>query len=162
MQTIKLSNLHVLHRQWYQAGFSIFFQAKTKQNKTKQNTIKTTKTQNKKQQNKTKQNKEWVNNWWWGWQNRTNLEKCTYLYDDIQGKIKHKINFLCIFLHRTKTLCRKRLCLTVPCMSSYRWVHFSRAVLLKQSKSNKQTTTTTATNKETNKQTTTPFPLKSE
>ena len=29
-------------------------------------------------------------------------------------------------------LCRKRLCLYVPCVSSYRCVHFSRAVLLGQ------------------------------
>ena len=55
-----------------------------------------------------------------------------------------------IFLHLTKTLCRKRLCLIVPylltsdedfmskalvfvsCVSSYRWVHFPRAVLFCQ------------------------------
>ena len=29
-------------------------------------------------------------------------------------------------------LCRKCLCLIVPCVSSYRWAHFSRAVLLCQ------------------------------
>ena len=28
---------------------------------------------------------------------------------------------LFIFLHLTKTFCRKRLCLIVPCVSSYRW-----------------------------------------
>ena len=37
-----------------------------------------------------------------------------------------------IFLHPTKILCRQRLCWIVPCFSSYRWVHFSRAVLLCQ------------------------------
>ena len=26
--------------------------------------------------------KEWVTNCWWGWQNRTALEKCTHLYGD--------------------------------------------------------------------------------
>ena len=31
-----------------------------------------------------------------------------------------------------KTLCRKRVCLIVPCVSSYRWVHFSRSVLFCQ------------------------------
>jgi len=34
-----------------------------------------------------------------------------------------------IFLHLTKTFCRKRLCLIVPCISSYRWVQFPRSVL---------------------------------
>ena len=34
--------------------------------------------------------KEWVNNCWWGWQNRIALEKCTHLYDEIQRTIKHK------------------------------------------------------------------------
>ena len=33
------------------------------------------------------------------------------------------------FLHPTKTVCRKRLCLIVLCVSSYRWVHFPRSVL---------------------------------
>ena len=37
--------------------------------------------------------------------------------------------FLSIFLHPTKTLCRQRLYLILACVSSYRWVHFSRAVL---------------------------------
>ena len=37
--------------------------------------------------------------------------------------------FLSVFLHPLKTVCRKHLCLVVPCVSSYRWVHFSRAVL---------------------------------
>ena len=32
----------------------------------------------------------WVNNCWWGWQNRTGLEKCTHLYSNAQGTIKHK------------------------------------------------------------------------
>ena len=36
------------------------------------------------------------------------------------------------FLHPTKTLCRKCLCLIVPCVLLYRWVHFSRAVALAQ------------------------------
>ena len=36
--------------------------------------------------------------------------------------------FLSLFLHQTKALCRKRLCLTLPCASSYRWVHSSRVV----------------------------------
>ena len=36
------------------------------------------------------------------------------------------------YLHPTKTLCRKRLCLTVLCVSSYMWVHFSGAVLFCQ------------------------------
>ena len=36
------------------------------------------------------------------------------------------------FLHLTKTSCRKRLCFLVPCGSSYRRVHFSRAVLFCQ------------------------------
>ena len=40
--------------------------------------------------------------------------------------------FLFIFVHPTKTLCRKRLCLILACVSSYRWVHFSRAVLFCQ------------------------------
>ena len=34
--------------------------------------------------------KEWVNNCWWGWQNRTDLGKCTHLYDGIRGTVKHK------------------------------------------------------------------------
>ena len=34
--------------------------------------------------------KEWVSNCWWGWQNRTALEKCTNLYNETQGTIKHK------------------------------------------------------------------------
>ena len=38
--------------------------------------------------------------------------------------------FLSLFVHPTKTRCRKRLCLIVLCVSLYSWVHFSRAVLL--------------------------------
>ena len=49
--------------------------------------------------------KEWVNNCWWGWQNRTVLEKWTYLYDNAQGTII----VLCVL---------------------YMWVHFFTAVLL--------------------------------
>ena len=40
--------------------------------------------------------------------------------------------FLSIFLHPTKTLCQKHLCFIVPCVWSYRWVHFSRTVLFCQ------------------------------
>ena len=90
------------------------------------------------------------------WLSTSALEKCTHLYDETQGTVKHKcfqqslsgvrrskiINFLSIFftsfffyyflslfLHPVKTLCQKRLCLIVPCVLSYRWVHFSRAIL---------------------------------
>ena len=31
-----------------------------------------------------------MNNYRWGWQNGTNLGKCTHVYDEIQGIIKHK------------------------------------------------------------------------
>jgi len=43
-------------------------------------------------------------------------------------------HFLSLFLHPAKTPCGKCLCLNliVPCVSSYRWVHFSRAVLFYQ------------------------------
>jgi len=34
-----------------------------------------------------------------------------------------------VILHRTKTFCWKSLCLIIPCVSSYRWVHSSRDVL---------------------------------
>ena len=34
--------------------------------------------------------REWVNNCWLGWQNTTALEKCTHLYEQTQGTIKHK------------------------------------------------------------------------
>ena len=37
--------------------------------------------------------------------------------------------FLSVLLHPTKTHCQKRLCLIVPCVSSYRRVHFSGAGL---------------------------------
>ena len=52
-----------------------------------------------------------MNNFWWGWQNRTDLEACTTY---------------------TTPFCRKRLCFTVPCVSSYRWVHFLGSVLFCQ------------------------------
>ena len=32
---------------------------------------------------------EWVNNCWLGWQNRTDLWKCTHLYNEMQRTIKH-------------------------------------------------------------------------
>ena len=41
--------------------------------------------------------KEWVNNCWWGWQNRTTLEKCPHLYNETQETMKHKR-----FRHLTK------------------------------------------------------------
>ena len=56
--------------------------------------------------------REWVKNCWWGWQNRTALEKCTHLYEEIQ---KNDEDF--------------RLCLIVPCISSYKLIHFPRSVL---------------------------------
>ena len=53
---------------------------------------------------------------------KTALEKCIHLYDDTQGTIKHK---------RFRDSLR-RVYLIVHCVSSYRWVHFSRAVLFCQ------------------------------
>ena len=47
--------------------------------------------------------KEWVNNCWWGWQNRTDLGKCTHLYDETQGTIKHER-----FRQRVFVRCKKR------------------------------------------------------
>ena len=46
--------------------------------------------------------KEWVNNCWWGWQNRTDLGKCTHLYGKTQGKIKHKR-----FWHKVFVRCKE-------------------------------------------------------
>jgi len=71
--------------------------------------------------------KEWVNNYCWGWQNRTVLANCTHLYDKTQGWIKHKCFRQRGFTWRRLSVNQKRLCLVVPCVSSYRWiVHFSR------------------------------------
>ena len=39
---------------------------------------------------------------------------------------------LCLSSYTRRRLCRKRLCSIVPCKSSYRWVHVSRAVLFCQ------------------------------
>ena len=47
--------------------------------------------------------KEWMNNCWWGWQNRTALAKCTQLFDDTQGTIKDKR-----FQQRVFVGCNKR------------------------------------------------------
>ena len=56
-------------------------------------------------------------------QYRTDLGKSTHLYDETQGTVEHL----------TKAIfCRKRLCFTVPCVPSYRRVHFPRPVLFCQ------------------------------
>ena len=57
---------------------------------------------------------------------RTALEKCTHLYDDTQGTIKHKC------FRQKYRLFWKCLCLIVPFLSSYRWGHSFRAVLFCQ------------------------------
>ena len=41
-------------------------------------------------EHQTHDQKEWVNNCWWGWQNKTDLGRCTHLYKEIQGTVKHK------------------------------------------------------------------------
>ena len=49
---------------------------------------------NRKPSNKDKQTKmKWVNNCWWGWQNRTALEKWPHLYSDTQEAIKNTSAF---------------------------------------------------------------------
>ena len=35
--------------------------------------------------------REWVNNCWWGWQNRTDLGKCTHLYDLVFRRVDEYI-----------------------------------------------------------------------
>ena len=57
--------------------------------------------------------RDWVNNCWWGWQNRTDLGKCTHLYDETQALSTENC------LHQV--LSQNCLCFIVPCVSSYRW-----------------------------------------
>ena len=65
--------------------------------------------------------KEWVNNCWWGWQNRTALEKCTHQYEDTQGTIKNTSTF-----DNEDSVLKALVLLIVLCVSWYRRVHFSR------------------------------------
>ena len=84
---------------------------------------------------------EWVNNWWWGWWNRTDLGKGTHQCNETQeNNSTHALLsvffasfFFCclpLFLHPKKTIFVERACvLLFPCVSSHWWVHFPRCVL---------------------------------
>ena len=70
-------------------------------------------------------------------QNRIDLGKCTQLYDETQGTMKHKrFRQINVFVRKQLSIylltifCRKRLRFSVPRVSPYRWVHFPRSVLL--------------------------------
>ena len=95
--------------------------------------------------------KYFSNNCWWGWQNRTDLVKCTHQYDKKQGNSNTRALSTNCLLHvqedkQQKTqLQQKTNCLSsctwrrhfvesacvllFPCFSSYWWVHFPRSVL---------------------------------
>ena len=75
---------------------------------------------------------EWVNNCWWGWQNRTDLGKCTHHCDKTQGNNSTRAlsTIFFFFLHPKKTTFVKRAgVLLFPCFLSQRWVHFPRSLL---------------------------------
>ena len=79
---------------------------------------------------------QWVNNYWWGWQNRTDLGKSTHLYNETQGNTnasdrklsssgERRRHFFIYFFFLSKALVS-----LFPCVSSYRRVHFPRSVPL--------------------------------
>ena len=63
----------------------------------------------------------WVNNCWWGWQNRTDPRKCTHLYDETQGTVKHKrIRQKIVFVNCKKIDNKIYLCIYLCiCVSIY-------------------------------------------
>ena len=90
---------------------------------------------------------KWVNNCWWGWQNRRDLGKCTHQCDETQGNnsvqaISTKKCLLQLFLvcpllcfllfvvvclsscTRRRKFAESACALLFPCVSSHWWVHF--------------------------------------
>ena len=84
---------------------------------------------------------EWVNNWWWGWQHRTDLgrvltkstkhkETIVYKHFCLSSSLLTSSFVVCLssYTQRRQFLLKAHVYLLFPCVSSHWWVHFLRSV----------------------------------